>query len=319
MPHQYNNETKARIFGRRDAGLSLQKISDLTRIPKTSIQDIVTRFNDRGTVQNLPRPGRKPILNEHDIRQLKRVTQIRRQASLNEIINSITKEVSSRTVQRVLHKEGIFSRIAVIKPHLRPQHFNKQLAVARAHVNWSVEDWKKVIWTDKSSFELLEKPTPTCIWRTQGERYSFDCQVAQHHSGRQSMMVWAGFCDTKQSAIIIMGPNACQTQGFIDNVYLIGLLPFYNHLQQQQQAPQLQAFMLCEDNTPVHTSLLSHQWKESQWPSNSPNCNPIKNAWKKMKVMVHVRFHPKTLPELRIAVQAAWNDMPKDYFRALIQ
>ncbi|MBW0593236.1 hypothetical protein O181_132951 [Austropuccinia psidii MF-1] len=105
MPHQYDNKTKARIVGMRDTGLSLRKISELTGILKTSLQDIVTQFNDCGTVQNLPRPGRKPILNERDIRQLKRVTQIRRQASLNEITNSITKEVSSQTVQRVLHKE----------------------------------------------------------------------------------------------------------------------------------------------------------------------------------------------------------------------
>ncbi|MBW0548075.1 hypothetical protein O181_087790 [Austropuccinia psidii MF-1] len=228
-------------------------------------------------------------------------------------------------VQRVLHKEGILSRIAVVKPHLQPQHFDKQLAFAQAHVNWLLEEWKKVIWMDKSSFELLKNPTPTCIWRNQGEQYSFDCQVAQHHSGRQSIMVWAGFCDTKQSPLVIMGPNSHQTQGFIDNVYSIGLVPFYNHLQQQQQAPQRQAFKLCEVNTLVHTSLLSHQWKDSQgivkfqWQSNSPNLNPIENAWKKMKVMVHKRFHPKTLPELQITVQAAWNDMPKDYFRELIQ
>ncbi|MBW0516771.1 hypothetical protein O181_056486 [Austropuccinia psidii MF-1] len=117
-------------------------------------------------------------------------------------------------------------------------------------------------------------------------------------------MVWAGFCNIKQSPLIIMGPNTHQTQGFIHNVYSIGLLPFYNYLQQQQQVPQCQAFMLCEDNALVHTSLLSCQWKDSQgivkfqWPSNSPSLNPIENAWKKMKVIVHKQFHPKSLPKL---------------------
>ncbi|MBW0519219.1 hypothetical protein O181_058934 [Austropuccinia psidii MF-1] len=165
------------------------------------------------------------------------------------------KEVSLQTVQRVLNKEGIFSRIAVFKPH-----FDKQLAFAQAHIDWSLEDWKKGILTDKRSFELLKNPTPTRIWRTQGEQYSFDCQVAQHHSGHQSIMVWEGFCDTKQSALIIMGPNAHRTQGFIKNVYSIGLLPVYDHLQQRQQVPQL----------------LSCQYKDSQgiikfqWPSNPP-------------------------------------------------
>ncbi|MBW0593681.1 hypothetical protein O181_133396 [Austropuccinia psidii MF-1] len=183
--------------------------------------------------------------------------------------------------------------MAVVKPHLRPQNFDKQLAFAQAHVNWSLEEWKKVIWMDKSSFELSKNPTPTRIWRTQSGQYSFDCEVAQHHSGHQSILVWAGFCDTKQSTLIIMGQNAHRTQGFIDNFYSIGLLPFYNHLQQQQQAPQCQAFTLCEDNPPVHTSLFSRQWKDSQgivkfqWPSNSPKLNPNENAWKKMKVIVH--------------------------------
>ncbi|MBW0503300.1 hypothetical protein O181_043015 [Austropuccinia psidii MF-1] len=77
-------------------------------------------------------------------------------------------------------------------------------------------------------------------------------------------MVWGGFCNIKKSPLIIMGPNACQTQGFIDNIYSIGLLPFYDYLQKQQQVPQHQAFTPCEDNAPVHTSLLSLQWKDSQ-------------------------------------------------------
>ncbi|MBW0464655.1 hypothetical protein O181_004370 [Austropuccinia psidii MF-1] len=94
-------------------------------------------------------------------------------------------------------------------------------------------------------------------------------------------MVWAGFCNIEQSPLVIMGPNAHQTQGLIDNVYSIGLLPFYNYLQQQKQVPQRQAFTLCEDNALVHTSLVSPKWKESQgiikfkWPSNSPNLSPI--------------------------------------------
>ncbi|MBW0589627.1 hypothetical protein O181_129342 [Austropuccinia psidii MF-1] len=106
-------------------------------------------------------------------------------------------------------------------------------------------------------------------------------------------MVWAGFFNIEQSPLVIMGPNAHQTQGFIDKVYLIGLLPFYNYLKQQQRMPQCQALMLCEDNPPVHTSLLSCQLKDSQGivkfqlSSNSPDLNPIENAWKKMKVIVH--------------------------------
>ncbi|MBW0579220.1 hypothetical protein O181_118935 [Austropuccinia psidii MF-1] len=154
MPPQFKNKTNVRVVGMHEAVLLLQKISGPTGIPKTYIQYIITQYNDCGTVQNLPRPGRKPILNECDIQQLKRVNPMRRPASLNEITNSITKEASAHTVQRVLHKEGIFSRISIIKPQLQPHHFDKRLAFARSHVYWSVEDWKKVIWTDKSSSEL---------------------------------------------------------------------------------------------------------------------------------------------------------------------
>ncbi|MBW0576833.1 hypothetical protein O181_116548 [Austropuccinia psidii MF-1] len=70
-----------------------------------------------------------------------------------------------------------------------------------------------------------------------------------------------------------------------------------------------------EDGAPIHTAQVSNDWRQSnnihklQWPANSPDLNPIKNVWFKMKYMVTNLFNPKTMEELKAAVNAAWEEI----------
>jgi len=43
---------------------------------------------------------------------------------------------------------GLGSYIAAKEPGLRPENVESRLRWALEHVNWSVEDWKHVIWSD---------------------------------------------------------------------------------------------------------------------------------------------------------------------------
>ncbi|KAL7844322.1 hypothetical protein SRHO_G00228610 [Serrasalmus rhombeus] len=63
--------------------------------------------------------------------------------------------VSTSTVKRRLQDVGLQGRVAKKKPYLRLANKRKRLIWAKEHRHWTEEDWKKVLWTDKSKFEVF--------------------------------------------------------------------------------------------------------------------------------------------------------------------
>jgi hypothetical protein len=57
-----------------------------------------------------------------------------------------------RNLLAAFEKERFFRRVAAEKPLLTPVHRAARLTWARIHVNWDFNIWKRVVWTDESSF-----------------------------------------------------------------------------------------------------------------------------------------------------------------------
>ncbi|GFU52192.1 transposable element Tc1 transposase [Trichonephila clavipes] len=72
-------------------------------------------------------------------------------------------------------------------------HRATRLAWARKRRDWSVKDWKRVVWSDKSRFRLLNADGRLRIWRQAHEAIDPACQVGtlQGHGGL--IMVWGVF------------------------------------------------------------------------------------------------------------------------------
>ena len=55
------------------------------------------------------------------------------------------------------------------------------------------------------------------------------------------------------------------------------------------------------------------------WLAQSPDLNPIKNIWAEMKMMVHRRTPPPSnIKVLESYVKDAWNDLPPEYYKKLV-
>ncbi|MBW0528663.1 hypothetical protein O181_068378 [Austropuccinia psidii MF-1] len=171
----------------------------------------------------------------------------------------------------------------------------RRLEFARAHLHWTINDWSRVIWTDKSSFELGEPVTQKRVWRTPEQKYDLDSMAVNHRSGRRSMMIWGAICGPIQSELIIMPPGQRRAVDFIDNIYEPGLLPFMDELVEVGVAANREELTLMEDGAPIHTALASQQWRQDHkiqkfaWPPNSPDLNPIENLWYKMNAVRSLR------------------------------
>jgi transposase len=123
-----NLQTRELILKWNKEGKTQQQIADLAGCNQSAISRLITKYNRRGIIKNLPRSGRPTLLTKKTLAKLKKefVQEARaankRFCSLNtkqfsEIIQSKTKKkYSQRHVTRILHQLD-FSRITP-----RPQH-----------------------------------------------------------------------------------------------------------------------------------------------------------------------------------------------------
>ena len=106
-------------MGLDQEGYSACKIADILSLNRGTVSYIIKRYRERGTVENLPRSGRKKKTNVRIDRLLLRMAKTNRRQTLGDLTykfkNSTPYKRSQRTVQRRLHDAG-FKRRRIAKP-----------------------------------------------------------------------------------------------------------------------------------------------------------------------------------------------------------
>ncbi|GFV91664.1 HTH_Tnp_Tc3_2 domain-containing protein [Trichonephila clavipes] len=128
-------------------------------------------------------------------KRLWRIVRSQRSQTLAQITTHLndgaSRTISKRTVQRSLHHMGFTRRRPTRVPLLNARHRTARLAWTREHIDWSVEDWKLVAWSDESRFRLLNANERHRIWRQAREAMvpAGQAGTVQGHGGAQS---WSG-------------------------------------------------------------------------------------------------------------------------------
>jgi hypothetical protein len=200
------------------------------------------------------------------------------------------------------------------------------LAFARQYRDWTAEDWKKVVWTDESSFEVGKTFRPIRVWRTKNEKYRQSCLAPSFKSGRTSVMVWGAFAGSSMADLVVIPPGQRKAVDFIDIVYEGALLGFvgavsYDILLNDPEGVPV----LMEDGAPIHTAGIARAWREEHgieklhWPACSPDLNPIENVWALMKDAVqHRRIRPRNAVEMVVALNE-WGDVREEFLTRLYE
>ncbi|CDQ98425.1 unnamed protein product, partial [Oncorhynchus mykiss] len=104
------------------------------------------------------RPGRPSKLSAHTRRRLIRDAAKRPMITLDELQRSTAEvgdSVHRTTIIRILHKSGLYGRVARRKPFLKDIHKKCCLKFATSHLGDTPNMWKKVLWSDETKIEHI--------------------------------------------------------------------------------------------------------------------------------------------------------------------
>ncbi len=202
---------------------------------------------------------------------------------------------------------------------LTARHRKLRLAFAKAHQHWTVEDWKKVWFSDETKLNLFGSDGKDYYWKKPGSaarKHHF--QPTLKHGGG-SIMLWG-----------VLTPNGAgkitQIHGKMDAAMYCGILAKFLRLQEQREGKKPGEYIFQQDNDPKHTSRLAKTHFERRgltvlpWPPNSPDLNIIEHCWNELKRRIYRRSrHPSTLGALVDAAKGEWVDVEQDFVETLYE
>lgn len=310
---------RGEIVGLHKGGFSQKKITEILNFPKSTVGDIIKKYNELGLTSTIPRSGRPKILTERDKRHLVKIIKANRNLTLTEITEKFNKtlnfSISERTVQRVLHDEGYSGHAAKKKPFISEQNRKKRFGWCRMKKNW-INEWENIIWSDESRFELFNNDSRNWVWRKKDERYKIEC-LKPTVKNSIGVMVWGCFCNNKIGPLVLI-EGTLNSDRYIELLEKY-LIPFLNSLGVENHIFQ-------DDNAPCHASNKTKNWKEDNlverlpWPAQSPDLNPIENLWDELekKIRKH-RPIPKNKSEFFAALQKEWFKIDESKLTQLVK
>lgn len=174
-PKEYNMFTRDRIIEKWESGVS--DIAKQLNIPYSSVYGIVQKWKANETVESTPRCGGPKKLKSIDLRYLERYISREPFTTYDQILQDLKLagiEISRSTLKATLKGMGYQSYIPSKKPCLTDNHKKRRLQWAKDKVNWSLEDWKRVVWSDESLYQVKVGVQTGRVIRKVGQRYDED-------------------------------------------------------------------------------------------------------------------------------------------------
>ena len=101
-----------------------------------------------------------------------------------------TVRVIKDTVRKILLQKKIKSFSAVRNPLLIPKDRLKRLKWCRERQKWTVNGWAKVVFSDGSNFEVLNRKSRIFVKRFSNEKYHLRFCLPRLHNDSGSVGIW---------------------------------------------------------------------------------------------------------------------------------
>lgn len=267
--------------------------------------------------------GRPRKLTSQNIRYCIRELTQNRSKSAREVSKKLkvnfSVNVSDRTIRNALRKEGLKAQEKKKKPKLSAKNIKARLEFAKRHKDWTIQDWKRVIWSDETKINRFSSDGRSWSWIREGGSLQTHHVKETVKYGGGSIMIWG--CMTWD------GPGfLCKISGTMNGELYKTIL--MEELQETINWYDLDSSRVIfqQDNDSKHRSSIVQNWLSEQpfsvleWPAQSPDLNPIENLWAILKRKLNQYDRPPNgMLQLWERVEEVWNAISKETCENLVK
>lgn len=300
-------------------GWPYKKIADHLECSKNMVYNAVAYFKTHNTTESVPRKKRPRKTTPQDDRRM--IALAKRDPFKGSVhIKSevfgpeLNAGVSARTVRRRLVEAKLVGRVARKVPLLKKEHKQARLAFARKYGNWTVAQWKNVLFSDETKINLISSDGRQYVRRPINSAMNPKYTKKQVKHGGGNIQIWG--CLSGHG----VGPIK-KIEGRLDQFQ-------YKQILEETMIPYAEevlpvSWTFQHDNDPKHTAQSVKSFLAQQsvtvldWPANSPDLNPIEHLWYEAKKKVATR-RTATKNQLYDQFQAVWNNIPLETCNNLI-
>lgn len=283
-------------------GIEHSTICALTGCKAETVDRWVGSFETTGTVDDIARSGRPRITTRSQDEKIVGYAREHHFTAPHVINNELKLGVSDKLVRRRLDEMRLHGRVSRSTWPLTQKHRDDRVAFAQAHLHWTVDDWKKVVFADETYVGLGDNGQ---LWvqRPPGTAYDKEYMKFHKHNFAEKIGFYSFFSHHGVGPVHLY-PYTMKDYRYrmaLDQVLLPELnKPIMNDIK----------FYL-QDNAPYHTSSFAKAWFTNKpvelvkFPARSPDLNPIENLWHELKQSIEAQ-QPTTIQEIIEGVHMEW-------------
>ena len=250
---------------------------------------------------NSPKPGRPRILTKADEKYAALLMERHQFKTATDMTHTIFPYVSVRTIRRALNRQNLHSFRMRKKPLLKKRSFRLRKLWAKRFRFWTVNQWRRVIFSDETQINLFGNNGPQQCYRRKGQAYLAQNIQKTVKYGGGSIMVW-GCMTSKGLGRLIRIDGIMDRYKYIKIIKegLLGTLRDYRI--------QKNAFLFQQDNDPKHKSRYAMSWFQKNrihlfdWPAWSADMNIIEHVWNQIKYRIRRRRRLPTNKDALFAI-----------------
>jgi transposase len=222
-------------------------------------------------------------------------------------------------MHRSLKVAGLKAVAKKKKPFLNKKHRKARMDFALAYQHWTVEDWKKIVWSDETKINRLGSDGRKWVWKKAGESLSDRLVQGTQKFGGGSVMVWG--------CMLWNGPGyACKIDGRMNGDLYIKTLEEDLQASLGYYGKSAGDVIFQQNNDSKHTCKKAQTWFQNNdfnvflWPAQSPDLNPIEHLWDHLKrKLSEQEIAPRGILELWERIEGEWNKIDAKVCQNLIE